>query len=74
MLISRADVDNNRLLVNVAVSGEASGLTVTTAALDGTNQVVSATGAPREIIFIWIFPRQNFGHRPIRFSTISRFR
>lgn len=40
------DVDGNRLLVNVAVSGNANGLTVSAAAFDGTNQIVSATGAP----------------------------
>ncbi len=46
------DVDNSRLLVNVAVNGAASGVTVSATAYAGSNQVATATGAPGQGFYV----------------------
>ena len=48
------DIDNNRLLVNVAVIGATNGLSVNAVAYDGTNQVGNANGSPGNNFFIAI--------------------
>ena len=46
------DIDNHRLRVNVAVDGDASGVSVNAIAFAGTNQAASATGAPGQDFYL----------------------
>jgi autotransporter-associated beta strand protein len=46
------DIDNKRLLVNVAVSGATNGVSVNAVAFDGTNQVATAAGLPGNDFYV----------------------
>lgn len=46
------DIDNNRLLVNVAVTGATNGLNISAVAYDGTNLVATATGTPGNNFYV----------------------
>jgi len=48
------DIDHNRLLVNVGVNGVTNGLSVNAVALEGTNQVGTAAGAPGNDFYVSI--------------------
>ncbi|MEJ0089847.1 MAG: sugar-binding domain-containing protein [Limisphaerales bacterium] len=46
------DIDNNRVLVNVAINGATSGMQVKGVAFDGTNQVASTTVLPGNNMYL----------------------
>ena len=46
------DIDNNRLLVNVAINGATNGLRINGAAYDGANQIASTTVLPGNKLYL----------------------